>query len=132
MNHDQKEPARIRIVRFAFGLLAGVYILCIVLQVFFAGLGVLVDSKDLQLHRTFANTFEFLPILMFLLSFAGRIRGSLRWFNLVLFALTSLQHVTILNFTGSLRAIHTVDAILLFWISLHMVKRSWPWLRSRS
>ncbi|UUZ84258.1 DUF6220 domain-containing protein [Paenibacillus sp. P26] len=122
---------RVRSVRFIYALLAGGYFVCILLQVFFAGLGLFVDSGELQLHRTFANYFEFASILMVLLSFFGRIRGGLRWYGLILFALTALQHLTVLQFTGALRALHTVDALLLFGISLHLAKRSWPWLGLR-
>jgi hypothetical protein len=129
--NEEKGSARIRIVRFVYGFLAAGYLLCVILQVFFAGLGVFVNSNNLQLHRTFANYFEFASIIMFLLSFAGRIRGSLRWLTLGLFVLTSLQHMTI-NFPGILPAIHTVDALLLFWISLHLTKRSFSWLLLRT
>jgi hypothetical protein len=124
---EEKGSTRIRIVRFIFGVLAAGYMACVILQVFFAGLGIFVNSNNLDLHRTFANYFEFASIIMFLLSFAGRIKGSLRWLPLGLFVLTSLQHMT-LQFSGFLPTIHTVNALLLFWISLHLTKRSMPWL----
>jgi hypothetical protein len=129
--NEEKGSARIRIVRFVYGVLAAGYLVCVILQVFFAGLGIFVDSNNLELHRTFANYFEFASIIMFLLSFAGRIKGSLRWLPLGLFVLTSLQHMSI-QFSGMLPAIHTVDALLLFWISLHLTKRSLSWLLLRS
>jgi hypothetical protein len=128
---EVKSSVRIRSVRFVYGLLAVVYFLCVILQVFFAGMGVFVNAEDLQLHRVFANYFEFVSILMFLLSFLGRIRGGLRWLTLSLFVLTSLQHMTVQVFTGLLPALHTVDALLLFGISLHLLKRSWSWLLLR-
>lgn len=124
-------PARIRSVRFVYGLLAAGYFVCVILQVFYAGLGIFVNSADLQLHRVFANYFEFASVLLFLLSFFGRIRGGLRWYTLGLFVLTSLQHMTIQAFSGTLRALHTIDALLLFGISLHLMKRSWRWLLLR-
>jgi hypothetical protein len=128
---EDNGSSRIRLVRFVYGLLAAGYLICVILQVFFAGLGVFVDNKDLELHRVFANYFEFVSIVMFLLSFLGRIRGGLRWLTLGLFALTSLQHMTIQTFTGFLPAFHTIDALLLFWISIHLTKRSWLWLLLR-
>jgi hypothetical protein len=129
--YEEKGSTRIRTVRFVFGVLAAGYLICVILQVFFAGMGVFVDSSDLELHRTFANYFEFASVILFLLSFAGRIKGSLRWLPLGLFALTSLQHMSI-KFSGILPAIHTVDALLLFWISLHLTKRSLSWLLLRT
>jgi hypothetical protein len=123
--------ARIRSVRFAYGLLAAGYFACVVIQVFLAGMGLFVNSGDLQLHRVFANYFENASILMFLLSFFGRIRGGLRWWTLALFVLTVLQHMTVRVFPGPLRALHTIDALLLFGISLYLMKRSWSWLLPR-
>jgi hypothetical protein len=128
---EDNGSVRIRTVRFVYGVLAAGYLICVILQVFFAGLGVFVDNGDLDLHRQFANYFELGSIVMFLLSFFGRIHGTLRWLTLGLFALTSLQHMTVTTFTGFLPAFHTIDALLLFWISLHLTKRSWPWLLLR-
>jgi hypothetical protein len=116
---------RTRIVRFVWGLLAAGYFACVVLQVFFAGLGLFVNADYWSLHRVFANYFEMASILMFLLSFIGGIRGGQRWLPLALFVLTSLQHLTVNTFTGILPALHTVDALLLFGISFHLAKRSW-------
>ncbi len=127
---DNGSP-RIRWVRFVYGLLAAGYLVCVILQVFFAGMGLFVENENLDLHRVFANYFEMGSIVMFLLSFFGRIRGGLRWLPLGLFVLTSLQHMTIQSFSGFLPALHTVDALLLFWISIHLTKRSWPWLLLR-
>jgi hypothetical protein len=128
---DDNGFARIRWVRFAYGLLAAGYLICVILQVFFAGMGLFVENQDLDLHRVFANYFEMGSIVMFLLTFFGRIRGGLRWLTLVLFALTALQHMTIQTFSGFLPALHTIDALLLFGISMHLTKRSWPWLLLR-
>jgi hypothetical protein len=113
-------------------VLAAGYFVCVILQVFFAGLALFVNNEYLQLHRMFANYFEFVSLLMFLLSFAGRIRGGLRWWTLGLLALTSLQHMTVRAFTGFLPALHTVDALLLFAISMHLMKRSWSWVLLKS
>jgi hypothetical protein len=128
---EDNGSTRIRSVRFVYGLLAAGYLICVILQVFFAGMGIFVDNGDLELHRVFANYFEFGSVVMFILSFFGRIRGRLRWLTLGLFALTSLQHMTIQAFSGILPALHTVDALLLFWISMHLTKHSWSWLLLR-
>jgi hypothetical protein len=39
--------------------------------------------------------------------------------------------MTIRVFTGFPTAFHTVDALLLFWISLHLMQKSWRWLALR-
>ncbi len=120
--------ARVRAIRLIYGLLAAGLLVCIVLQVFLAGMGIFVDADNLNMHRTFANYFEFAPLVMFILSFFGQIRGALRWLALVTLAFSILQHVTIQVFTGSLQALHAVDALVLFGLSWYMARRSWAWL----
>lgn len=120
--------SRVRVIRFSYGLLAAGLLACIVLQVFLAGMGIFVDAGNLDRHRTFANYFEFAPLVMFILSFFGQIRGGLRWAALATFAFSILQHVTIQAFTGSLQALHAVDALVLFGLSWYMTRGSWAWL----
>jgi len=119
---------RVRTIRFLYGLLAAGLLVCIVLQVFLAGMGIFVDADNLDMHRTFANYFEFAPLVMFILSFFGQIRGGLRWLALVTLAFSFLQHITIQVFTGSLQALLAVDALVLFGLSWYMTRRSWTWL----
>ena len=123
---------RVRTIRFLYGLLAAGLLVCIVLQVFLAGMGIFVDADNLDMHRTFANYFEFAPLVMFILSFFGQIRGGLRWLALVMYVVGILQHLTIREFTGSLQALHAVDALVLFGLSWYMTRRSWAWLLLRS
>lgn len=119
---------RVQTIRFLYGLLAAGFLVCVVLQVFLAGMGIFVDANDLDMHRTFANYFEFAPLVMFILSFFGQIRGSLRWLTLVMLAVGFLQHITVQVFSGSLQALHTVDALILFGIAWFLTRRSWSWL----
>ncbi|MDF2652974.1 MAG: hypothetical protein K0Q73_8779, partial [Paenibacillus sp.] len=51
--YTEKASVRIRSVRFAYGLLTAGYLVCMILQVFFAGLGLFVNTDDLQLHRMY-------------------------------------------------------------------------------
>jgi len=127
----ENQSARVRSVRLLYGLIAAGYLACVVIQVFFAGMGIFVDAGDLRLHRVFANYFEFASIILFLLTLLGQIRGGLRWLPLALFAITALQHLTVQQFSGPLRALHAVDALILFVISFHLARRSWPWLLLR-
>lgn len=123
-----------RVVRFVYAVLAWITWLCIVVQVFLAGLGTFADSADWKLHATFATYFEYVPVVMFLLSFFGGIRGGLRWIGLALYALITFQHMSVRVFSGigALAAMHTVVALALFLGSWYAVKRSSAWLRRES
>ncbi|MBB6733380.1 DUF6220 domain-containing protein [Cohnella zeiphila] len=119
-----------RTVRRIYAALAWLTWACIVVQVFLAGLGTFADSADWKLHTTFVTYFEYLPIVMFILSFFGRIRGGLRWIGLVLFALISFQHMSVQAFSniGALAAMHTVVALALFLGSWYAARKSSRWL----
>lgn len=119
-----------RAVRAVYAALAWLTCACIVVQVFLAGLGTFADSADWKLHTTFVTYFEYLPIVMFILSFFGRIRGGLRWIGLVLYALIVFQHMSVQVFSdiGTLAAMHTVVALALFLGSWYAAKKSRRWL----
>jgi len=124
---------RVPVVRFVFALLAAVFAAAIVVQVFLAGIALFVHVGDWSLHRSFINYFEYVPILMFILAFPGRIRGLMRWLGLVLFLLCSLQHITVqvLADVWVLGALHPIIAMLLFMFSAYGVRQSWRWLALR-
>ncbi|MBB6674914.1 DUF6220 domain-containing protein [Cohnella nanjingensis] len=122
-----------RYVRVLYAFLAVVTFVCIVIQVFLAGLGTFAGSENWAMHAKFVNYFEFAPPIMFLLSFGGRIRGTLRWIPLALFLLISFQHMSVRVFSdiGWLAAFHTIAALLLFWGAMHTANRSKAWLLPR-
>ncbi|MBO9610221.1 MAG: hypothetical protein J7639_29955 [Paenibacillaceae bacterium] len=124
---------RVPVVRFVFALLAMVFAAAIVVQVFLAGMALFVHVGDWSMHRSFINYFEYVPILMFILAFPGRIRGLMRWLGLVLFVLCSLQHITVqvLVDVWVLGALHPIIAMLLFMFSAYGVRQSWRWLLLR-
>lgn len=119
-----------RIIRFIYALFAVVFFICIVLQVFLAGAALFSKASFWSMHTTFAIYFEMVPVIMFLLSFFGGIRGRLRWICLGLYALISFQHMSIQVFSdmGLVAALHPIVALILFWGSLYLVKSSWQWL----
>lgn len=119
-----------RTVRRIYAALAWITWLCIIVQFFLAGLGTFAGSDNWKLHTTFVNYFEFLPIVMFLLSFFGRIRGGLRWIGLGLYALITFQHLSVQVFSGigAIAALHTVVALALFAGSGYAARRSRRWL----
>lgn len=120
-----------RMARTLFAIMAALLMLSVVVQTFFAGMGVFGEASGWKLHIVFVRYFDKLALVMFLLSFAGGIRGWLRWLSLIVFGMTSLQYVSAQLFSERwmIAAFHPVNALLLFWATLHLCKRSWIWLR---
>lgn len=134
MEMSKEKLPRVRIVRFIFALFASILFACIVIQVFLAGMAIFANPGNWAMHKAFVNYFAMMPAAMFLLSFFGRIGGGLRWISLALLAANVFQYMSIHLFSdiGLLAAFHTVNALLLFWGSMYLMKRSWPWLLLRS
>ncbi len=127
---DKSSSKRYRIVRFIYALLAISFLVCIVLQVFFAGAALFSNSSIWKIHTTFVDFFAVIPLVMFLISFIGGIRGRLRWISLGLYALNVFQYMTIHVFSNMdiIAALHPIVALLLFSGSLYVLKRSWSWV----
>src|SRR5947199_205240 len=108
-----------RVGRFAFALLGLFFAICLIVQVFLAGLAVFVNKDDWGPHTSFIHYFEMAPVLMFILSFVGRVPGRIRWNSLGLYIMILLQYVTAKAFSGVwLAALHPVIAVLLFWSTI--------------
>jgi len=112
----------VRFVRLAFFYLASALALCVIAQVFIAGLAVFVNPLNWVRHINFVHYFEGLPPLLLILSFFGRLPTKLRWQSAGLIGLIFIQY-----FTANVRdvlpwasAAHPVTAMLLFWLALQI------------
>lgn len=116
--------------RWTYLILAGLFAVGIVLQVFFAGLGVLVDPGYFGLHTTFAHLLEPLLLALLVLGVVGRVGWRVFGFNALLLVLFGMQYAFMYGFQGPLRALHVVNALALFWLALHLTRRSWRLIRA--
>lgn len=111
---------------FIFKILAWVFLACIVAQVFIAGMATFSDATNWETHKSFIKIFALAPLLMYLLTFVGGIKGRKRWVSLGLFALVVFQFLSIQVFSsaGLIAALHPVVALVLFWGSVQTVKNN--------
>ena len=119
-------PAYARLGRTAFAVTATLLTGCIILQVFFAGLGLMVDGDQMGLHRLMGALIGLFPMTLLALGLIGRVPG--RMFGLVglLYLLYVLQWVFVtVPDLSTLRALHPVNALLLFLVSLNMARSAW-------
>jgi hypothetical protein len=119
-------------IRLSLLLLSVLFAVCVITQVFLAGMALFVNPSHWKAHSMFIHYFEMLPIGMFILTFFGRVRGAVRWFSLVMIALIALQYATahMSEVAPIFSALHPVFALLLFWISVVTVKRAYSVWRS--
>ncbi|MDF2964105.1 MAG: putative rane protein [Paenibacillus sp.] len=113
---------------YVFLVLAWGLVACIVIQTFIAGLAVFNGPSHWSNHRIFVHMFEFLPLIMLVFSFIGKLPQALRWQSAGLFILIFAQYFTA-NFAGA-GAVHPVIATVLFWLSVIVARRAGTWCSS--
>ncbi len=111
-------------------LLAGLFAVGIVVQVFFAGLGVLVAPSYFGWHTTFAHMLEFILLVMLIVGLLGRVGWRSFGLNALLFVVFGMQYFFMYGLQGPLRALHVVNALALFWLALQLAQGSWRLIRT--
>ncbi|WP_051353066.1 DUF6220 domain-containing protein [Thalassobacillus devorans] len=111
---------RTRMIQGMFALLAMLFFVCILIQVLLAGAALFVEHSMWETHSTFIHVFEFIPLLLFILSFFSGIPKWLRWQSAGLYIMIVLQYITITIAAPLpyLAVLHPVIALILFWRSL--------------
>jgi hypothetical protein len=112
----------VRLARVGYTVLSSIFVACVLVQVFFAGMGAF--GADWSLHLTFVHFLELLPLLMAPVAFVGRLSWGLRLVPLALLVLIGVQYA-IANATVPTAALHPVNALLIFWLSLLAARRAW-------
>ena len=100
------------------------------MQVFLAGLIVFESGEYIEDHQTFVHFFEFVPWIMLLLVFIGGLGRSLAIHSFVLAILIGLQYAFAEAENGNIGALHTVNALLIFWLAITTALRVTRQLRA--
>jgi hypothetical protein len=118
---------RVQFARVAFVAFAVAFAICVTIQVFIAGLAVFVNPVHWARHRSFVHFFEFLPLVLLVLSLVGRLPRAMHWQSTGLFGLIFVQYFTanIGTILPWVAATHPVVALLLFWLSIRIVPKAW-------
>ncbi|WP_152397796.1 DUF6220 domain-containing protein [Paenibacillus cellulositrophicus] len=125
---NQTEPKRLMVCRVAFSLLSLILVICIVVQVYLAGMAVFGHSAAWEWHRTFVHMFEYISVILFILGIVGKLSWRMTWGSLGLFLLFNIQYYTAHGFGG---ALHPVLALVLFWGAIALARSSYPFLKHR-
>lgn len=118
----------VQLARIGYAVLSSVFVVCVLVQVFFAGMGAF--GADWSHHVSFVHFLEPLPLLMVPVAFVGRLSWGLRLLPLALVVLIGAQYA-FANATVPAAALHPVNALVIFWVSLHVARRAWATLARR-
>lgn len=122
MNQDNQTGDRARFSKFVFMLLSWGFVACIVLQTAFAGMAIFNDPDHWSRHVNFVHFFEFVPLLMLVFAFTGRLPKGLKWSCLAMFAMIFFQYMS--AHVPAAGALHPVMALALIVLSLRVAIRS--------
>lgn len=118
---------------FTYFVLAALFSLGIAVQVFLAGLGVLVNPSYFAWHKSFAHLIEWIPLLMMVAAAIAKFPRRFIALTLLVFVLFLLQYVflSLMPQLGlaPLRALHVVNAIVIFPLSVRLTRDSWRQLQ---
>lgn len=117
-------PSYVRFARYAHAVLASVFAACVVVQVFFAGMGIF--GADWSFHTYFVPLLELMLPPTFVLAFVARLPLVPKLAPVGLWMLIAVQYA-LANADGPevMAAIHPANGLLIFWISLEVARRSW-------
>ena len=122
-----RTPARVRWSRLTFTALAWLLVAAVIVQIFLAGLAVFVDAGRWATHKSFVHTFEFVPLLMLALAFAGRQSRPIITMTVALFVAIMLQYVLAdLRTSGipELAALHVVNGAGIYYLTMNLARRA--------
>ena len=112
----------VRLARICYALLSSVFAACVLVQVFFAGVGAF--GANWAWHLGFVHLFGLLPLLMIPAAFVGRLPIGLRLLPFGLLALIAVQYATA-NSAIPAAALHPVNALLIFSAGIVAARRAW-------
>jgi hypothetical protein len=118
----------VRLVRIGYAVLSSVFIACVLVQVFFAGMGAF--GADWSWHLTFAHFLGLPPLLMAPMAFVGRLSWGSRLLPLGLLVLIGVQYA-FANAAVPAAALHPVNALLILLLSLLTARLAWTAVAGR-
>lgn len=120
--------------RLAYPFAAGLFVVCAVVQVFLAGLGVFDDPKAFLTHRDFGYVFGWLPLVILVLALIGRMPRRITGLSVLILVLFSLQSV----FVGlrptmpAVAALHPLNGFAILAVASITTRASWAARRERA
>ena len=125
LNPASRSARLLYALRLLYLLLTFIFALLLALQVFFAGLGVLVSPAYFAWHVQLGHMLSLPIFALFIVGLVSLIgwRGVL--IPVLLFVLYGLQYAFLEGLEGPLRALHAVNALLLFWLATQLIRLAW-------
>jgi Family of unknown function (DUF6220) len=118
-----------RAARIGYGWLAWLFVACVVVQFFLAGLGVFAGAANFDTHRSFGYLFGWLLVLMLVAAIVGRMERRFIGGALVLIALFAMQSVLVAlrESLPAVAALHPLNGVAIFTLGLWLARSAMRW-----
>jgi hypothetical protein len=103
-----------------YAVVAWLFVACVVVQVFLAGLGVFDRAGDFRVHVQFGYLFGWLTLALLIVALAGRLGRGLIAMALVLLVLFALQSlfVAVRGGVPFVAALHPLNGFLILLVAI--------------
>lgn len=109
----------VRPARFGFVAVAWVFVACVVVQIYLAGLGVFDSPTAFITHRDFGYLFGILTLVLVVLAVLGRLPRLILGASILLLVLFALQSLFIaLRDAPNLAALHPVNGFAILLVAV--------------
>lgn len=115
------------IARTAYPIVAGLFLVCAVIQVFLAGLGVFDDPNAFITHRNFGYLFGWLTLVLLVVALVGRMPRRFVGLAVLILVLFSLQSVFVALRADvpAIAALHPLNGFLILGVATYTAWTSW-------
>jgi Family of unknown function (DUF6220) len=113
--------------RTGLALVAGLFAVGLIVQIFLAGLGVFDGPSNFDTHRNFGYTIGFLTLVMIALALIGRVPRLLLGLTVLTLVQMFLQSVLVAmrESNPAIAALHPVNGVLLLIVTLVIARQAW-------
>ena len=111
----------------ALAVVAWLFVACILVQIFLAGLGVFDGPSAFITHREFGYTFGWLTLVMVVIAIVGRLPRRLVGLAALALLQMALQSVLVLfrEDQPAIAALHPVNGVLLLVVAITIGRLAW-------
>jgi cytochrome b561 len=121
-----------RWARIGYSLVAWLFAIASVVQVYLAGQGIFVPPESFELHRNVGYGIGILALIMLVLAFAARMPFRIIGVTALLFVLMILQSVLVFMRTDqpNLAALHPVNGFLIVLLAVWIAWKTLGYIRA--
>lgn len=115
------------IARNVYLVVAGLFVVGLVAQVFLAGLGVFESPTAFVTHRDVGYTLSIVPILLLVLGLVGGLGRRMAILAAVIFGLFMLQSVFVAmrGSSPAIAALHPMNGFLILLLAVVLAREAW-------